>query len=79
MDRRQTTIIQYIYSLQTEIKEIINMRRITLSATALIAMLSVTQGIVAQGTESTQQTSTVTQQNDKKMSLSTDGCAQERS
>ena len=46
------------------------MRRITLSAAALIAMLSITQGIVAQGTESTQQTSTVTQQNDKKMSLS---------
>jgi len=46
------------------------MKRITLSAAALIAMLSATPEIVAQGTESTQQTATNTQQNDKKMSLS---------
>ncbi len=46
------------------------MKRITLSAAALIAMLSVTPNIVAQSTESVQQNSTSTQQNDKKMSLS---------
>ena len=46
------------------------MKRITLSAATLVALLSGTPEIVAQSTESTQQTSTVTQQNDKKMSLS---------
>lgn len=46
------------------------MKRITLSAAALIAMLGTTTEIVAQSTESTQQTVTNTQQNDKKMSLS---------
>lgn len=45
------------------------MKRITLSAAALIAMLSATPEIVAQGTESTQQNATTAQQ-DKKMSLS---------
>lgn len=46
------------------------MKQFTLSAAALIAMLSATPEIVAQGTESTQQTTTAAQQNDKKMSLS---------
>ncbi|MCQ2189273.1 MAG: TolC family protein [Paludibacteraceae bacterium] len=45
------------------------MKRITLSAAALIAMLSATPEIVAQGTESTQNATTTAQQ-DKKMSLS---------
>ncbi len=46
------------------------MKRITLSAAALIAMLSAAPRLAAQGTESTQQTATHTQQNDKKMTLS---------
>lgn len=46
------------------------MKRITLSAAALIAMLSASSNLVAQSTESTQQISATSQQKDKKMSLS---------
>lgn len=46
------------------------MKRITLSAATLVAMLSGTPEIVAQSTESTQQTSIVAQNDNKKMSLS---------
>lgn len=46
------------------------MKRITLSAATLVALLCVTPEIVAQSTESTQQTSIVAQNDNKKMSLS---------